>query len=86
MHFLFFFRNPGSKKDDEVMYGSGQSGDPVHAGNSRMEHVNPGSGQGKLSIPAEYWQICLRQTQVATSAVIVPPDMILCPHQAILLG
>ncbi|KAL8771010.1 MAG: hypothetical protein Q9209_003429 [Squamulea sp. 1 TL-2023] len=24
--------NPGKSKDDEVMYGSGQSGDPVHAG------------------------------------------------------
>lgn len=25
-------RNPGKSKDDEVMYGSGQSSDPVHAG------------------------------------------------------
>jgi hypothetical protein len=24
--------NPGSKKDDEVMYGSGHSDDPVHSG------------------------------------------------------
>ncbi|KAI9877958.1 MAG: hypothetical protein M1830_002365 [Pleopsidium flavum] len=26
--------NPGSKKDDEVMYGSGQSSDPVHSANT----------------------------------------------------
>lgn len=24
--------NPGSKKDDEVLYGSGVSDDPVHSG------------------------------------------------------
>jgi len=28
------YSNPGSKKDDEVMYGSGQSSDPVHSTNT----------------------------------------------------
>ena len=32
--------NPGGKHDDEVLYGSGQSSDPIHSGN------NTGSGQG----------------------------------------
>ena len=30
--FLTISRNPGAKQDDEVMYGSGQSSDPVHSG------------------------------------------------------
>ncbi|KAL6720455.1 hypothetical protein ACLMJK_002378 [Lecanora helva] len=33
--------NPGSKKDDEVMYGSGTSDDPVHSGTAGAQ-----SGQG----------------------------------------
>lgn len=38
--------NPGSKKDDEVMYGSGRSDDPVHTGDTSMGNTNTGSGQG----------------------------------------
>ncbi len=33
--------NPGGKKDDEVMYGSGVSDDPVHSGNTGT-HSGPG--------------------------------------------
>lgn len=36
--------NPGSKKDDEVLYGSGRSDDPVHSGATGTQ-----SGQGKLA-------------------------------------
>ncbi|KAL9116914.1 MAG: hypothetical protein Q9187_006556 [Circinaria calcarea] len=39
-HQLTSDSNPGGKHDDEVLYGSGQSSDPVHSGN------NAGSGQG----------------------------------------
>lgn len=38
--------NPGSKKDDEVMYGSGRSDDPIHSGSTNMGNTNTGSGQG----------------------------------------
>ena len=34
--------NPGSKKDDDVMYGSGISDDPVHSGTAGTH-----SGQGE---------------------------------------
>lgn len=67
------------------MYGSGQSDDPLQPGNSRVESINPGSGQGKQPTLEEYWQIHLQPIQVATSAVTGMPDMILYPHQAILL-
>lgn len=39
-HQLTSDSNPGGKHDDEVLYGSGQSSDPVHSGN------NTASGQG----------------------------------------
>ena len=42
--------NPGSKKDDEVMYGSGRSDDPVHTGATNLGSSHTGSGQGKLGI------------------------------------
>ncbi|MCJ1436665.1 hypothetical protein MMC27_006046 [Xylographa pallens] len=35
--------NPGSKHDDEVLYGSGQSSDPIHSGTSM---TGSGSAQG----------------------------------------
>ena len=37
--------NPGSKKDDEVMYGTGVSDDPVHSGGSGIQ-----SSQGNVFI------------------------------------
>ena len=37
--------NPGSKKDDDVMYGSGISDDPVHSGNDGTR-----SGQGHTPV------------------------------------
>lgn len=42
--------NPGSKKDDEVMYGSGRSDDPVHSGSTNTDNTNTTSGQGTLRI------------------------------------
>ena len=42
--------NPGSKKDDQVMYGSGPSDDPVHSGATNIGNTNTSSGQGKLGI------------------------------------
>lgn len=42
--------NPGSKKDDQVMYGSGPSDDPVHTGGTNTGNTNTSSGQGKLRI------------------------------------
>lgn len=38
--------NPGSKKDDEVMYRSGRSDDPVHTGDANTGNTHVGSGQG----------------------------------------
>lgn len=40
--------NPGSQKDDEVMYGSGRSDDPVHSGNLNT------SGQGLSALGYPY--------------------------------
>ena len=35
------FSNPGHKKDEEVMYGSGRSDDPVHSGTAGKVEGNP---------------------------------------------
>ena len=41
--------NPGAKKDDEVMYGTGRSDDPVHTGDSSTStSTGTHSGQGML--------------------------------------
>ncbi len=42
--------NPGSKKDDEVMYGSGQSDDPVHSG-SGLTGGQSGQGKSRHHVP-----------------------------------
>lgn len=43
--------NPGSNKDDEVMYGSGVSDDPVHSGSAGAH-----PSQGKLKMAWESHQ------------------------------
>ena len=67
--------NPGSKKDDEVMYGSGLSDDPVHSGSTGTR-----SGQGSFLLSIIFLEQAVdTNLQVLTLAAAEPMPMTLFP-------